>query len=582
MNGRHRQVLWVLLSVLTIGLFIYPARLTNEFQPVESLYVFQNLPFFAVIFITWFTVLLILVLTCGNNRTENLEKMILVAIFTLVFSGIWVSLRGAYSGEASREASNIAYLNLHGNIPVVGNIYRTDFPGVAIFGSILSQVSSLSDFNVIIIMNILYIIMFPVIVYLILLDIITDSRWAAIGVLLTIIGSIMFDKGLFQFHPSSFSIFLLFTPLVYVFLSDQHRPAFKNSGIVIVILLMALTMSHLVTSTTFVFVLVGTSALQRFSGTNLVTVSKVAITVVVILSWELYRATNTFGGMVTLIPKMMDDLREGQFFSGYIVGLFNSYTTSLNPVWANLIRYFWLGILLVFPSVLVLVKILHFRQFSDKETKLIGGMIGIAIILLITIFVAGGDALYRVLMYAPLFCIPIVGLYCSKIHIIVRPYLLGFFAVILLLLVFPTFLAHNNTVSTSAYYSYEFSNYRWLKTQYGEAYLSFAGGWHPIDYYFESPHGIDFGTTFEFLSSKDVSGLLEERFQRIERLKQASFQSSAIYIFEDSRETFEFQHLLGVSPNSYSKWKEFLLQLQLQDKIYENNYIQVYNIHGIR
>ena len=107
-----RQGAWALLCVLTLVIFLYPAHLTDQAYPVESMYVFSNLLLFGALFTVWFVVLLGLALSHGNEKTRNLENMVLVAIFTLVFTGIWVSLRASYAGEASRDASNIDYLNL--------------------------------------------------------------------------------------------------------------------------------------------------------------------------------------------------------------------------------------------------------------------------------------------------------------------------------------------------------------------------------------------------------------------------------------------------------------------------------------
>jgi hypothetical protein len=78
LRTQYRLGLWALLSGLTLLIFLYPAHLVNKSLPVESMYVFDNLPLFAAMFLIWFAILLTLVLSHGREKTENIEKAALV------------------------------------------------------------------------------------------------------------------------------------------------------------------------------------------------------------------------------------------------------------------------------------------------------------------------------------------------------------------------------------------------------------------------------------------------------------------------------------------------------------------------
>jgi len=573
-----RLGLGALLSVLTLLIFLYPAHLTNQSHPVESMYVFSNLPLFGALFFVWFAVLLSLALSKGSEKTRNLENVVLVAIFTLVFSGIWVSLRGSYAGEASRDASNIAYINLHGFLPLAGNLYRHDFPGMAILGSMVSQVSGLVDFDVLAVLQLLYILVFPIVLYVVFRKVLDDLRWATIGTLLTITGSIMVDKQLFIFHPSSFAIFFLFTPFVLLLTHERSRGfGTVPSVLLLLIFMVALTATHFVTSGVLILVLLGVYLLQRFNRKTLVTITTICLCLTLLLVWEMYHAGSNFAGMSGLVPRMVEDFRQGIFMSGYAAGLAGSYTSETSPLWVNLTRYLWVVLLLVFAAILAVRNVLRARRLSETEVWITGGLLGIGLLTVIGIIASGMNEGYRVLVYAPFFSAPLVVLFFHKLRAPLRQYAGAALACLLVGLVFPTFLAHNNTVGTTAYYSYEFDGYEWLREQYGnksDVYL--AGGKAPLDYYFEPPIVHYVGASLQFAPEQSIAGMLADKLNSIDTLEKMSRLYDSMYIFEAGEETAQFEHLLDFNPVNSPEWQGFLQRLNQQNRIYDNGYMQFY------
>jgi len=569
---------WALLCVLTLVIFLYPAHLTDQAYPVESMYVFSNLLLFGTLFSIWFVVLLGLALSHGNEKTRNLENMVLVAIFTLVFEGIWVSLRGSYAVEASRDASNIDYLSLYGHISQTINTYRGDFPGAAIVGSAISQITGIADWNVLTLLLMLQILLFPALLYLVFKNVLKDSRWAVFGVLLAIAGSIMVDKQLFQFHPASFGIFFLFTPFVLLLTREQGRVFGTLPGVLLLIIFIAaLTTTHFATSCFLFLVLIGVYVLQRFTRKTLVTIAVICLCFMIVLVWEMFHANLNFSGMLALFPTMLNDFRQGLFISGYTASLATSYTSAATPLWANLTRYFWLALLFGFAAVLGIRNLIRVKKLNETEIILTGGLIATGMLLVITLLASGATEIERVLLYAPFFTVPLLVLFITKLHEPLRKYSFVALAVVLAVLIFPTFLAHNNTVDTTAYYSYEFTAYSWLKQQSnGELY--YAGGTHPIDYYFEKPEAQNVGTSLEYISEPSVTGLLAERLSCVDTLEKMSHWYDSVYNFESGKETAQFEHLLGFGYNLVNspEWQEFLQGLNQQDRIYDNGYMQLY------
>jgi hypothetical protein len=575
-----RLGVWFVLSVLTLLIFLYPAHLINQSHPVESMYVFHNLPLFGFLFVVWFAVLLVLALSRGIEKTRNLENIVLVAIFTLVFTGIWVSLRGSQAVEASRDASNIAYLDQFGHTvhSLGGNTYRGDFPGAAIVGSAISQITAIGDFDVLTILLILQIILFPVMLYLIFKNIIKDSRWAILGVLLAIAGSIMVDKQLFQFHPASFAPFLLFTPFLFL-LTREHSWNFGAvpSILLFIILMAAATVTHFVTSSFIFLVFLGVYITQRFHRKTFVTITIMCLCLVFLLVWETYNATGNFIGISNLIPKMIDDFRQGLFISGFTTGLADSYTTGANPLWANLSRYFWLALLFAFAAVLGFRNLIRIKKLDENETRVTGGILAVGFLLVITLMSSGGQEIERVLYYGAFFTVPLVVLFFYKQRERFRKYSLIALAAALAVLIFPTFLAHNNTVGTTAYYSFESDAYQWVSEQYAnKIHFFYGGGAAQDDYYFRQPVAVSVNISLMYVKNQTIEGLLAERLNRINNLEEEGQWFDSVYIFDDGKDPVQFEHLLGFSPTNSPQWQEFLQRLNQHDIMYDNGYIQVY------
>ena len=277
-----------------------------------------------------------------------------------------------------------------GHISQTINTYRGDFPGAAILGSTISQITGLADWDVLTVLLVLQILLFPVLLYFVFKNVINDSRWAILGVLLVIAGSIMVDKQLFVFHPAGFAVFFLFTPFLLLLTRERSRGFGTLPSVLLLIVFMAgLTATHFVTSCVFFLVLFGVYILQRFKRKTLVTTTAMCFCLMIILVWEMFHAGSNLAGMAALIPTMISDFRQGLLISGYTVSLATSYTSATTPLWATLTRYFWLALLLGFAAVLGIRNLIRFKKLNDIEIILTGGLIATGMLLLITLLLSG-------------------------------------------------------------------------------------------------------------------------------------------------------------------------------------------------
>jgi hypothetical protein len=298
---------------------------------------------------------------------------------------------------------------------------------------------------------------------------------------------------------------------------------------------------------------------------------------VILLAWEMYHAVNTFGGLARVIPRMIEDFRQGLFVSGYTISLANAYIREGIPLWANITRYFWLALLLVFPAILGFKNLIQIRSLNDIEIKVTGGLAGTGLMLVVTALAAGMEELFRVLIYAPFFTVPVVVIFCYKLHQPSKKHSFIILAALLLVFSFPTFLAHNNTVGTNAYYAYEFSAYRWLKSQYGdEEQFYYAGGWFPlIYYYFDEESSCRIGTGFQWLADQTSTGYLKELQTQITTLRHETTESARVYVYNECRIRMDFGRFLnGENPAIYPDWEEFQAMLYRENLIYSNSHVQ--------
>jgi hypothetical protein len=125
-----RLALWILLLGLTITILSYPITISPSYPlPVQTIYMFDNLPLFAALFYFWMLVLLVLLFSKGEGLWDKLG---LCLIFSSVFVGFWTFITPwAGSGDALIHLGELRYIRETGVItPQAHQIFGyLDFSG---------------------------------------------------------------------------------------------------------------------------------------------------------------------------------------------------------------------------------------------------------------------------------------------------------------------------------------------------------------------------------------------------------------------------------------------------------------------
>jgi hypothetical protein len=605
MIQNHRLALWILLILLTAIILFYPVHLSYEYRAVESPYIFDNLPLFGVLYSTWMALLLILFLSKGKEGKSSWEGMALVAIFALVSLGFWSIIAPNRTDDGLLAAATVNHISTLGTL-TGENVFYSSFPGIHLLASSICQITGLEVFDSVAMVLVFNALLLSALLYLLFSKTLKNQYLAIFAVLLVIQGNWYLSLASFL-YPGYLGLIFFITFLVLLNRKEDALLGTWQDTLMMIILLAAVTITHFVTSMLFLLVLLGILLVQLISRHRLarrgdaqheprivVDWSIIALCLIVPLAWELYQSVSTFTGIVGLVPKVIEDITEGQLF-GNIFLLGTANLGEATPLWANITRWSWFFSIFGFGAILALRNLFRLRRLSSVEKKEIGGLAGIVLLgLTASLLSLGGPEGLRFLLYAPLFIVPIILRFFSNLRsgqedseTILRSYQTrggwpgrrsrGYAFIILPILFFalsfPTFLAHNNKISTTAFYPYDFAPGEFLASTYdtGEGLTLFfyggtAGG---VWYYLQDD--ADYGPVVANVED-------EEDLWRQADDAMTMFESSEgqrIFIFSE-RGKGAYEHLFGVKPSDI-RWQQLEQRLQKGRKLFYNNgFVQLY------
>lgn len=582
-SGIHRFGLWLLLILLTLTLLLFPTHLTLEYSPIQSLEAIVNLPLFAVLFCVWLLLLLLLLFFRGQKT--DWEKPLLVGIFALVFSGFWLVtgpntwLR--YDGIGNATVVNYLLQSGDGHLPLAHpNLGYFQFPGMHLLALSICQVSELEVSAAVSFLLVFQLVLLSVLVYILFLKCLKNTSLAALGALLVIQGNINLARC--SFYPGIWA--LVFLVMLLILLNKRDHTFFETwqDKLIMVILLVTTTMTHLVTSTMFFLALLGIYLIKKLPSKDAelgkegsLSVTTLALCLVVILAWEIYRATALFGALVHVPTTFVKDFTEGRLWD-YIFIMGESYVGARVPLWATITRTFWWVALYIFGVILGLKNLFKVKELSSAERKETGGLLGLIFLTIATLFSKGGAEYYRFLLYGAFFTVPIILRFLYKLPR--RHLVLTIAAIFFIVFSFPTFLAHNNLVALTARYPSEVQAARFVNHCHGdgdELSIFDFGGASVLQ--FTGVTEASFRTTApaNFLSGADDFWQSMERVViGFEGLSDASRGRNSIFFFSKKGVVMQ-QHFFGIEPTD-AKWKELLDRLASKNKIYDNEVVQIY------
>jgi hypothetical protein len=261
------------------------------------------------------------------------------------------------------------------------------------------------------------------------------------------------------------------------------------------------------------------------------------------------------------------------------------------PLWASLTRIFWLGFIYVFGVIIGIRNLFRIRRMDTAEIVENGGLWGVLIFSgIILLGFVGGGQLSRLLMYTPLFTIPLIMRFLAGFdtpvpikatsgnYYLVRPwnwlrkYSFVVTSIIFLVLSFPTFLVNYATVNTTAIYQYEHSTGEFIESSYGDgrSLLFISDVPTTFSYVYYIPNA-------EIYSPSKPAGMSEEDLWITLDWLMDKFENSsksAVFAFTEKFD-WAYRNIMLIDQND-QQLLELIDRLSQQNKIYDNGHTQIY------
>jgi hypothetical protein len=567
-------VIAVISISLTGVLLFYPVNLRLEYAPVEVLTIFNNIFMYGAIFVTWISLLFLLVYISKSNR---FVCILVVFLFSAVFLGFSVVVDRGITPESFANIGYGEYLNQHGLIPLGNiNLGYFNFPGLYLLESAFSQVLGLpSIYAATVFVFITRVLLFPAICYLFFLKVLKNSFTSLLAAIVSVEGVMVLSR-YNTFHPGSMgSLFVL----IFILIMGQRMDLSKKSNIALATLLVvSTTITHLVSSFIIVSLIAGTWILLALYDKKQLRYSvMIFILLIIPFLWEIFSPTSPFVPVVQMFGKIVQDLTSNDFLN--YAAMLGGANLDHVPFWISDVRLFWLFSVLVPGTFYAIIKLLKPKKLMALEKVLIGSLLGISVLVILMTFASpAGSQFYRFLMFAPVFTIALSILALRSINLkFTRVKKIAVFATILLIisLSFPTFIAHQEPINTNNFYPHEERSIIFLQDHSSETgtglnfFLEESTTY--IYYYMPDIHMWNIpevGT--EIFNSTQFWGSINNVMYHFN-----SMSDPKIFMFSD-RLTNGFGHLLGILPTDIH-WTYVQENLTRNNRVYSNSFVQLYS-----
>jgi hypothetical protein len=586
-----RILVWVLLILLTLVLLLFPVHLVYEYHAIQAPYLFENLPLFGVLFCVWILVILF-ILFSKQDEGDNLnwENLALISMFGLVFLGFWVIItpHGSFT-DGLFNMSHVRWLVSNGSIPVGHeNLVYFDFPGMHLLVAALSLVTGLGVFESRTLFLVINAVLFCAVLYVLFAKLMKSGRLAFLGVLLVVLGSVLIVDDISTFYPRALAFTMLASFMMLLTRSETRLLGSTLSDrLIMLILFTAMTISYFATPFFAPLILLGIYIVQILSRDTQARVSlrTIILLMFIMIAWEIYWTWHNFSTLAMFLPGVWDSLLSGEFFRNPITMVQANIGGRL-PLWATATRSFWWA-LLAFSTVLGLRNLLRIKELSLVEKIVTGGLLGLIILTIIGTFgTEGGRQFQRFLLYAPIFCAPLLLMFLvrsgtwQKIGIKV-------ITLLIIILALPTFLCSVNSVCTDAIYPYECS-----VGEFAESHSQVEGESNIIVYSlnaasmiwarYYTPDVLVNRVSEEVYYTGDKNLFWDEVDVLVTKFQKGwtlPGKQKLLVISEKSPNMA--QHLLNIPPDN-PKWEELWQRISVNNLVYNNGHIQLYGEVFIR
>jgi hypothetical protein len=531
---------------------------------------------FVALMITWLGSLTIL----GLRYSEQVAG-VLVAIFACVFLGFWTVHQPHGSFEDWLRMSDVVNLRLFGVVPQGITCYCW-WPGTAIWGSVLSDVTGVEIIGLRIPVVLLGLGALAVLLFALLRRLLADWRKAFLCAVVALMGNVMLAR--FHLHPA---YFVLIPLLAFFLIAARPIRGLQTPAdtMVLIVLAFAITITHFVTSILLLFMAVGYWFAYRLRRELLppsLTPIAVALLFLLPLGWQMYWPVRKLEALVRMVPEFLRALSTGAFaellwYARRAVGV----NIGGSPPWANAIRLGWLAGLYALSIPVGIFGLLSKRaspSFAWTATGLlsIGGL---------TLFAAvigqGGEQYYRFITYGSFVAAPLILLWLVQLNVPQNALVRGV-SVVIMFVSIPTFLANNNLVSTAAHYNAEVTAAQFLGREArarGARFVLYENGAGSVVGYYNAGGTVVSSSVAETVEIRGEADFRRASLQYADSFlrarDEAGTQGFRVFIMS-KRFIVENEHWLGNEPST-RVFELVEARIDSSNRFFDNGFTSYYN-----
>jgi hypothetical protein len=579
----NRLLMWMLLLLLTAALLLFPVHVVFEYQAIQAPGIFDNLPLFGGILVVWVSLLLLMLFSREDQgETVDWQTAGLACVFGLVFIGFWVVITpfGSYSDDIYNMGI-VRWLMQHGSIAIGSEtLPYFEFPGMHLLVSAICMSTGLGVFEGRPLFLLFNAALFSGLFYLFAVRILKSNRLACLATIVIVMGSVAVVERMVIFGAAALGYALLAGFLVMLTRSETKLLGETSFDRLVLLVLFAFTASaYLPVSLLIPLILMGIYAIyiMRRDNSSRPSVAMICLFLVVVVAWEVHWSWHTFRYSAGFLPNLWEQLLSLGFLKA-VTTLGSANVGGAMPLWATLIRFFWLGFLGI-GTLVGLWNLLRIKRLNWAERLATGGLLGVMVITLIGMLaVWGGYQFQRFLLYAPLFSVPLLLLFVCRSGTLARRGL-ALFALLIPALVVPSFLTGENEVTTDAIYAHEIAAGQFLglhsQNEGGSLIIydyAATATWAP--YY--TPNADQ-----QHIEERDFYEATDDELWQILDETVASFVAEAPWVTQQrvflvgEKSTVDFQHLRGISPDD-PHWNELATVLSGTNTIYDDGHTRLY------
>jgi hypothetical protein len=564
-----KLTLWTILSFLTAWVLLWPTTTTLTSDDPQLVSVIVSLEALGIVFSLWFGLLLLLAVRAQSHA----ERVFLVSMAAIVLMGFKLMFVPAGGIEGFWHAAHANFLIQEGRIPFgQSNLTYFEFPGVHLTCAALASITGLTVLQVATCVLFIHAALFASLLYLAFARVVKPN-YALIGSLLAIAGGAAYART--SLYPFYWALILL-TLFVLLLLPKGQQQSLQTwpQKLIATTVVLALTITHLVTAVATAFILATILLVQHYARRYSVqaTASTLIFYSVIFFTWLVYVSTNQFSGLAEVFADLSE---EGTL--NFPLVIMTANVGARVPPWVTSIRLFWLVVPWSIAGLVLMHNLLRLRRLEAPDRTLSAGLLGILLLSIAAFVIEPSFSQYhKVLTYGPIFLIPLV---MRRIPALSKRTLriawLG--GALLVILSFPTFLAHGDLVSEIRLYEQEARAGEFLSSTAdanGEGPTTFSGRpvrsvlpyWVPEASLISEPFLEQIGGRDEFWKYMDS---LTSQF-----LQSEPELSTSMFLFTD-RLRFSYRHWFGIPPTD-ARWDLLEQSLDSTDRIYDDGFAKVY------